>query len=1161
MRIAFADPLDWNYRIETAYQKPLGGSQSALCYLAEALAQQGHDVFLLNHAALSGISRGVICLPLNLFSVQLLKSLQLDCVIVLNVADLGRQIKPHLDADTPLVLWTQHAADQPEMQLLQQPEGASLFTAIAFVSEWQRQQCQQVFDLRSIKTAVLRNAIAPCFAHLFPGNTSILSQRSHSLTLAYTSTPFRGLELLLEAFPMIRQAIPQVRLQIFSSMQVYQTPAVEDQFHSLYQRCRQMAEVEYLGSKPQPELAQALRSVTVFAYPNLFLETSCIAVLEAMACGCLVVTSQLAALPETTAGLARLVPIPKESVGSRYVQFSPEQRQTYLRHFTAAVIEALQLVQSGDLNLENSLRQQVDYANRCLWSVRAQAWVKWLSQMQQPQEERLRAIGLEQNRAEQNRVIPAEPAIAARLAAAAQEGQAGHFAAAERMCQQIVQHHPEQATAWNLLGLAVFHQGRAQEALGYIERAIALHPSPEFYNHLGVIHFGLGQIEAGLAAYRQSLQLQPSADAHYNLGLGLHRQQHVSAAIEHYRQAIALHPNHLPALQSLGQALQQQHQSDAAIAIFRQALAAHPQQAEIWHQLGSVYQGQGELNEAAHCYQQALTYNPQYVEAHNNLGAVLQEQEQVDQTIAHYQQALALRPNFANALLNLGNLFLKLERFSEAAAAYRQLLTQQPENVRALDGLVRILRQTCDWTDLQLYSDRLLSIARQRIAQDSPTEIMPLNTLLLPFSAAEQQAIAQDYAQEVTQSMASRRQELNFETGFADRRVPGRFSRIRLGYVSGDFRDHAVAHLMLQLFGLHDRQQFEVFAYSFGPDDGSAYRHKLQRDCDRFLDCANTSPTACAQHVVADQIDILIDLAGYTSFSCPHLFALRPAPIQVNYLGYPGTLGAEFIDYIITDPIVTPAHLAPFLSETCAYLPHCYQINDNQQHLGHPHDSSPLVGASSPPLIYCCFNNTRKIEPQMFAVWLRILQQVPHSVLWLFQSVPEAEHNLKQEAECQGIRSDRLWFAQHIPKPQHLQRLQQADLFLDTQFYNAHTTASDALWAGVPVITLPGDTFASRVATSLLTAIGLPELSVANLTAYERLAVHLAHHPDELRDLKNRLKANRSTLPLFDTERSVRYLEQSYQQMWQRWQSKQPPQPIWISSLFGHCTAAQTITQ
>jgi glycosyltransferase involved in cell wall biosynthesis len=364
MKIAFWDFIGWDYQVESVYQMPLGGSQSALCYLAEAMAKLGHDVFLLNCTSISGLSRGVTCLHWR-DSGEVLQSL--DAIIVLSIAGQGRQIRKLIGKHTRLILWLHTIPSQPVVETLQNQEERDVYNGFAVISEWQRDQYYQHFNIDSSKTSILRNAIATTFSGIFPENTSIVKEKSQPPVLAYTSTPFRGLNILLAVFPLIRAAVPGTRLKVFSSMKVYQISETEDEYTELYRQCQETEGVEYIGSIPQPDLARELQSITVLAYPNTYPETSCITVMEAMASGCRIVTSNLAALPETTAGFANLIPI-------------QEDWEVYKNQFTEAIIQNLQNFMSVDT--ENHLRQQVDYINNCCtWSVRAEEWIKWLNSL------------------------------------------------------------------------------------------------------------------------------------------------------------------------------------------------------------------------------------------------------------------------------------------------------------------------------------------------------------------------------------------------------------------------------------------------------------------------------------------------------------------------------------------------------------------------------------------------------------------------------------------------------------------------------------------------------------------------------------------------------------------------------------------------------------
>ena len=372
----------------------------------------------------------------------------------------------------------------------------------------------------------------------------------------------------------------------------------------------------------------------------------------------------------------------------------------------------------------------------------------------------------------------------------------------------------------------------------------------------------------------------------------------------------------------------------------------------------------------------------------------------------------------------------------------------------------------------------------------------------------------------------------------------GRFGdsdKITLGYFSADFRNHPIAHLTCGLFGQHDRECFNVYGYSYGKDDGSRYRNQIRRDCDRFIDVQGMSSPDIARRIYEDKVCILVDLMGHTAGSRLNVCALKPAPVQVTYLGFPGTTGASFMDYIITDKIVTPLVHEPYYSEKPVYLPHCYQVNNNRQEIADRRWRRTDLGLPEDGFVFSSFNQPVKIDPVMFNCWMNILKRIPHSILWLLLDNRIAEDNLRQAAEAAGIRPDRLIFSPKLPKAEHLARMNLADLALDTRVYNGHTTTSDSLWAGVPVVTLMGDHFASRVSASILSAVGLPELIAQSLKAYEDLAVYLASHRDYLYRLRQKLKRYSKTKPLFDTQKFVQKLEQAFQRMWQRYlQGKMP---------------------
>ncbi len=466
MKIAFIDPSDWDYRVESAYQMPMGGSQSALCYLAETLAKQGHEVFVFNQTSNPGISRGVNCLsfPLNRVSEAVRRSL--DVAIILNVAGKGIPLRQFLGDKIRLILWTQQLPTLHAMQALQNPQERDVYDGFAFVSEWQRHQFEMAFNIHRDRSAILRNAIAPAFQNLFSPETSILSRKSHPPILAYTSTPFRGLDLLLSIFPKIRQLVPGTLLKVFSSKKVYQLREELDEsvYGSLYRRCREMDGVEYLGSVSQPELARQLRSVSILTYPNTFKETSCIAVMEAMASGCRVITSNLAALSETAAGFCPLVSV-EDVLGFSSVrdwQFSLRTDwENYSNRFVETTVKAIAALQ--DINAESQLRQQVNYIHdSCIWEVRARAWIDWLN--------RLCSFN--------STSIPPETTLPSPAEILTQQAEIAYYqrdlTQAVALCQQSLKLNPNLTQTYQILGDSLKHSGKPNEASRAYSTALKL---------------------------------------------------------------------------------------------------------------------------------------------------------------------------------------------------------------------------------------------------------------------------------------------------------------------------------------------------------------------------------------------------------------------------------------------------------------------------------------------------------------------------------------------------------------------------------------------------------------------------------------------------------------------------------------------------------------
>jgi predicted O-linked N-acetylglucosamine transferase (SPINDLY family) len=612
-----------------------------------------------------------------------------------------------------------------------------------------------------------------------------------------------------------------------------------------------------------------------------------------------------------------------------------------------------------------------------------------------------------------------------------------------------------------------------------------------------------GDLAAAAASYAEALRLEPDyAIAHNNLGALLHARQKPGEAAVHLRRAIELRPGYPEAHYNLGNALQALDEPAAACASYREALRLRPGYVNALLQLGVAHEALGEFPEAMSTYQALLGASPEHGDGWQRMARLIMLQRRWDDARAAFEKAARFAANPADVLPNL----------------------------------VYVRRMLCDWSSVEADSERLWALAAARLEAGQPSGVAPFFAVALAWPGERQLAIARAEAR----GLASRHTPAPRPA-----RSPG--ARLRIAYLSGDFRDHAVSHLTQGMFALHDRGAFEVFAYSYGADDGSSYRSRIRAECEHFVDVRTLSTAELARRIAADGIDILIDMMGYSGFSRLEAMASRPAPVQASWLSYPGTTGADFIDYAIVDCVVVPPALAPHFSEKLAYLPHSFLVNDHRQPIADTPARRAGHGLPENGFVFCSWNNSYKIEPRIFEVWMRLLRQTPGSVLWLYTAGAAMEANLRREASARGVSAERLVFGANLsPKAEHLARLRLADLFLDTHLYNAHTTACDALWAGVPLVTCAGQSFASRVAASLLSAVGLPELIAADLEAYERIAATLAKERDALGRVRAKLAAQRMTSPLFDTARFVRNLERAYRTMWEMHEAGDAPRTFEI---------------
>lgn len=689
----------------------------------------------------------------------------------------------------------------------------------------------------------------------------------------------------------------------------------------------------------------------------------------------------------------------------------------------------------------------------------------------------------------------------------------------EKLAQGFTTYFPDIAQGWFLLGVSKHLQRKHDEALSAFNKAIALEPSHiQAMRAKAAVLSEQHRLNEALAVCEQALQLAPDDnDLLTNLATVLQQLGRYEEAIEQFDRALAQQPNHLFALINRGAVLIRLNRLEEAIAHNRQFVQLHPTIPDAYYNLSEALFGLYRYEEALEVCDAGLQVTPHYAGLHMNRGKALAALRRFEESQDELAQAQILDPDLLQRLMpDLSHLPSLVDPYANAEMVYLEL------NAEAL--------QKSFWQDRSTFIETIQGFMEHGTPTGFALHDKKLAFALLGLTTSPQ------LHQQILKQVSEYVEDTAWLYGLPPFRHTLRaINRIRIGYVSPDFRDHPIGHLTKALYALHDRNKFEIHGYSLVRAEQDPVQQQIHDGCDFWHELSDVDNVAAAKQIHHDGIDILIDLAGYTKQACTEIFALRPAPIQVNYLGYPGTMGATFMDYLIGDPIITPLEHATHFTEKLLLMPHTYQPNSRPQELTEP-PSRAECGLPENGFVFCGFNQAFKISPDIFDIWMRLLHQVPGSVLWLLEAGPIAEQNLRHEANLRGVHEEKLIFAPRVPWMQHLIRQQHADLLLDTFPYNAHTTASDALWAGVPLVTCMGETFPSRVAASLLHAVGLPELVTTSFDAYEQLAARLASSPGELQEIRQKLAHNRPSAPLFDTQQFVRDLESLYERMFQQQQ-------------------------
>lgn len=632
-------------------------------------------------------------------------------------------------------------------------------------------------------------------------------------------------------------------------------------------------------------------------------------------------------------------------------------------------------------------------------------------------------------------------------------------------------------------------------------------------NMLGVVEHETGKIGASIKAYKKSISINPNyAFAYNNLGIALKIQGNKDEAIASFKKATLIEPDFLDAYNNMAATLSERGAFEEAIALCKKVISIKPDFAEAFNNMGVIYKEQGNIEESLLALKKAKLLKPDYADAYNNLGAIFRDQGDFEEAIKFFRRTISLQPEHSESYNNLGVTLSDQGKIDESIEAHKRAISLNPNFEMARASKIYQQAQICDWKGIE---DERSMIAKLGIGTQA---IRPFQLLSIEDSPSRHKKRALNVNRDKVYENISLYNHKKIEI----------HKPIKIGYFSSDFKEHPVAYLIAKVIEMHNREEFKVYGYSINGTTKDKMYNRLVYAFDEFRDLSKVSDKEAAMISREDNIDIAIDLNGYTQNSRTGIFGYRAAGVQINYLGYPGTLGTDFFDYIISDAIIIPAEFRNFYSEKIIYMPHTYQPTDNTRSISQKKITRSDLGLPENCFVFCCFNNTYKITSEEFDIWMRIMKNIKDSVLWLFKSNKWAENNLKKEAQNRGVNANRLIFANRLPQDEHLARHKLADLFIDTFNYNAHTTASDALWAGLPVVTKMGKGFAARVAGSILNALDLCELITDNKKDYEKLIRDLATNPNKLNNIREKLDRNRSLKPLFNTELYTKNLEKAY---------------------------------
>lgn len=730
------------------------------------------------------------------------------------------------------------------------------------------------------------------------------------------------------------------------------------------------------------------------------------------------------------------------------------------------------------------------------------------------------------------KAAPLPPELQPKFQYALSLHQSGQFEAAQAAYRAVLKRVPGHFDSLHLMGVAASQAGNFTLGVQLIGDAIKLSPQIAMaHNNLANGLKELKQLDAAVEALNRAIGLDPNyADALKNRGNLLRTARRADAALRDLNRALQLDPNKAEIHNDIGVTLLELGRAEDALASLNRAIDLNPNFGPAYSNKSAVLFGKKMINEALECCNKAISLTPQSGDPYLIRGIIYENLGNNDAALEQYAHLNKLSPDIIPIYMNYASLFLHKSQYKEAMNVYERAFQLKSDSEYLIGLYVHSKMMLCDWRDLPVLINKLESL----LLEGQPAS-PPLPVLALIDRPDLHKLCSENFTSKVYPDKSSpciRRRDS---------------AKIKIGYYSADFYNHATAILMSELFEVHNKEKFEIYAFVFGNNASDEFTTRISHSFDRYIDVNNMDDNEIAIKSRELGVDIAVDLKGYTKDLRLGIFSHRCAPVQVSYIGYPGTLGADYMDYVIADPIVIPKDQSNNYTEKIVQLPHSYQVNDSKRRI-----SDRLLERSEYDLpedvfVFCCFNNTHKILPHVYDIWMKLLDEIDNSVLWLLSDNELSMENLRREAEARGISGNRIYFAPRVKLDEHLARHRLADLFIDTLPYNAHTTASDALWAGLPVLTCAGQSFAARVAASLLNAVGMPELITHSLDEYEALALALARDPERLAGLKRKLEQNRLTTPLFDSKLFARHIEAAYEAMIARYDAGLPPDLIEIA--------------